>query len=148
MNVKRLGNKTAYCALLSALCCLLASCGAVDRTGVGSGYIEVDLQDLLDRPADFDLQDVSTSGFLLWHPDEPVLFESESAYKALEFDLSVPLENSSDIEMSSGDRRLVTIAGRFHVMDHIPTDEYPGFIRVHSMARVSARSGEASDQAH
>ena len=99
---------------------------------------------MLDRPTDFDLQDVSTNGFLLWHPDESVLFVSEGAYRAQAFDLSVPLENSSDIDMSSGDRSLVTITGRFHVMDHIPTDEYTGFIRVHSM---SARSGGVSDQA-
>jgi len=99
--------------------------------------VNVALHDLLERPENFDSQDVAVEGFLLWHSDEPVLFIGRDSFENLRFDQSIHLENPDNVNLSSGDRKIVDIKGRFRLIDYVDIVGYGGFIRVHSMTYAS-----------
>ena len=99
--------------------------------------MDVALRGLLERPENFDSQDVAVEGFLLWHSDEPVLFIDRDSFENMRFGQSIHLENPDKVNLSSGDRKIVYIKGRFHLVDDIDIVEYGGFIRVHRMTYAS-----------
>jgi hypothetical protein len=71
------------------------------------------LAELLANPADFDSHEITVRGVLLWHVDEPTLFEDMSALDKFDFARSIQLEMHRGADFAELTRRQVIVSGHF-----------------------------------
>jgi len=101
------------------------------------------LSEILANPAKYDGADVSVTGYLFWHPDEPTLFVDEHAAQELEFEQSITLEMLSKLDFQLADRKPVVVFGTFgfdpeYRREHVG---YKGVFQVRTISVAGADSG-------
>lgn len=101
------------------------------------------LSAMLENPAKYDSLDVSVAGLLLWHPNEPTLFADERAFQELNFERSIQLEMSSEVDFQFASEKPVIASGTFHFNPENKRRflEYKGVFRVESISVLALDSG-------
>ena len=99
----------------------------------------LELPTLLLNPERYDSLDVSVTGFLVWHPDEPTLFASEAAWENLSFGDSIQLEMDTDVDFQYADESPVTVSGAFFFDADYGQGlrDYKGIFRVKSITKIA-----------
>lgn len=99
----------------------------------------LELPALLLKPERYDSLDVSVTGFLVWHPDEPTLFASKAAWEKLDFGDSIQLEMDTDVDFQYVDESPVVVSGVFFFDAEYGREllDYKGIFRVSSIKKIA-----------
>ncbi len=137
-------NPTVRNALLAGIAAVAV---AVFFAFVGTGRHQelvgeaqsLELPALLLHPEQYDSLDISVTGFLVWHPDEPTLFASEAARENLSFGDSIQLEMETDVDFQYADESPVTVSGVFFFDAEYGQGlrDYKGIFRVKSITKMA-----------
>lgn len=97
----------------------------------------VAVKDLIAHREKYDEKKVMVVGVLLWHADEPSLFNDRESLENLRFMQAIQLETPWGTDFSQKDRKVVEVTGTFHYLPPLDAGS-PGldYVRVTTIALV------------